>query len=88
MQKTVSGLLKLLYPNLDMQVSDENLEWAVELALDSRCQVKEQQKRIGSAEFRNMNFSYGMGAGGIETFVATPEIESEDRIGGDPLPPG
>jgi ATP-dependent Lon protease len=29
-----------------------------------------------------------MGPDGIETFVATPEIESEDRIGSDPLPPG
>ena len=87
-QKTVSGLLKLLYPDPKMAVPDEDLEWAVELALEARRRVKEQQKRIGSAEFRNTNFSYRMGTGGIETFVTTPEIESEDRIGSDPLPPG
>nr|WP_259060790.1 BREX system Lon protease-like protein BrxL [Salinibacter ruber] len=87
-QKTVSGLLKLLYPDPEMEVPDEDLEWAVELALESRRRVKEQQKRIGSAEFRNTNFSYRMGPDGIGTFVATPEIESEDRIGSDPLPPG
>jgi len=87
-RKTVSGLLKLLYPDSEMEVPDEDLEWAVELALEARRRVKEQQKRIGSAEFRNTNFSYRMGAEGIEQFVATPELQSEDRIGSDPLPPG
>lgn len=87
-QKTVSGLLKLLYPDPNMEVPDEDLEWAVEIALESRRRVKEQQKRIGSAEFRNTNFSYRMGTDGIEQFVATPELQSDDKIGGDPLPPG
>jgi len=50
--------------------------------------VKEQQKRIGSAEFRNTHFSYRIGEDGIETFVTTPEIHSENTIGDDPLPPG
>jgi ATP-dependent Lon protease len=50
--------------------------------------VKEQQKRIGSAEFRNTHFSYQLGADGVEQFVATPELQSEDSIGDDPLPPG
>ena len=31
--KTVSGLLKLLHPNAETPVSDEDLEWAVRLAL-------------------------------------------------------
>lgn len=30
--KTVSGLLKLLYPGMDEKVPDEELEWAVRLA--------------------------------------------------------
>src|SRR5205823_4060573 len=51
--KTVSGLMKLLYPDAAEPVSDEDLEWAVRLALECRRRVKEQQKRIGSAEFRN-----------------------------------
>ena len=45
--KTVSGLLKLLYPNAATPVPDEDLEWAVRLALEVRRRVKEQQKRIG-----------------------------------------
>ena len=50
----------------------EHLEWAVRLALECRRRVKEQQKRIGSAEFRNTQFSYQMSQEGIEKFVATP----------------
>ena len=87
-QKTVSGLIKLMSPNPEVPVSDELLEWAVRLALECRRRVKEQQKRIGSAEFRNTQFSYALGEDGVEKFVATPELYSEDSIGSDPLPPG
>jgi ATP-dependent Lon protease len=45
--KTVSGLLKLLYPQPDEPVPDEHLEWAVRLALECRRRVKEQQKTEG-----------------------------------------
>jgi ATP-dependent Lon protease len=87
-QKTISGLIKLVSPNPDVPVSDEVLEWALRLALECRRRVKEQQKRIGSAEFRNTQFSYSMGDDGVEKFVATPELYSENSIGSDPLPPG
>ncbi len=87
-QKTISGLLKLLYPDPEMPVADEDLEWAVRLALECRRRVKEQQKRIGSAEFRNTHFSYQIGHDGVEKFVVTPELQSDDSIGTDPLPPG
>jgi ATP-dependent Lon protease len=86
--KTVSGLLKLVHPDPRLPVTDEDLEWAVRLALEARRRVKEQQKRIGSAEFRNTQFSYSIGPDGVEHFVATPELQSEDSIGGDPLPAG
>jgi len=86
--KTVSGLIKLVSPNPDIPVSDEVLEWALRLALECRRRVKEQQKRIGSAEFRNTQFSYSMGEDGVEKFVATPELYSENSIASDPLPPG
>jgi ATP-dependent Lon protease len=86
--KTVSGLLKLLYPGLEQSVPEEDLEWAVRIALESRRRVKEQQKRIGAAEFRNTHFSYVLGEEGIEKFVATPELQSENSIGSDPLEPG
>ena len=86
--KTVDGLLKLLYPGMEETPTDGDIEWAVRLALESRRRVKEQQKRIGAAEFRNTHFSYTLGEDGVEQFVATPEIQSEDSIGVDPLPPG
>ncbi len=86
--KTVSALLKLLYPDPGMEILDADLEWAVRLAMETRRRVKEQQKRIGSAEFRNTHFSYVMGTDGVEQFVATPELHSENSIGGDPLEPG
>ena len=86
--KTVSGLLKLIYPDDAADVLDEDLEWAVRIALESRRRVKEQQKRIGAAEFRNTHFSYVMGDDGVEQFVSTPELQNENGIGSDPLEPG
>lgn len=85
--KTVSGLLKLLHPG-ENEVADEDIEWAVRIAMEARRRVKEQQKRIGVAEFRNTHFSYVLGADGVEKFVATPELHSENSIGSDPLEPG
>lgn len=87
-RKTTDGLLKLLYPDPEMAISDEDLEWATRLALECRRRVKEQQRKIGAAEFRNTHFSYRMGADGVEEFVSTPELQSPDSIGLDPLPPG
>ena len=86
--KTVSGLTKLLYPDPDMPVSDDDLEWIVRLALESRRRVKEQQKRCLKSEFRNTHLSYTLGVDGVEQFVATPELHSDEAIDGDPLPPG
>ena len=77
--KTVSGLLKLIYPDESAQVSDEDL------ALEVRRRVKEQQKRIGAAEFRNTHFSYTIGTEGVEKFVSTPELQSQNGIGDEPL---
>ena len=82
--KTLDGLLKLLYPDGEAEIADEDIEWAVRLALECRRRVKEQQKRIGSAEFRITQFSYRMGEEGVEQFVATPEIQSDEEIGADP----
>jgi ATP-dependent Lon protease len=86
--KTVSGLLKLLYPGHEDVVPEEDLEWAVRIALEARRRVKEQQKRVGTAEFRNTHFSYVIGTDDIEKFVSTPELQSDNSIGGDPLEPG
>ena len=87
-QKTMSGLLKLMFPGADSTIPDDAIEWAARLALECRRRVKEQQKRIGAAEYRNTHFSYQMLPDGVEKFVATPELQKEDSIGDDPLPPG
>jgi ATP-dependent Lon protease len=86
--KTVSGLTKLLFPDPSAPVPDEDLEWIVRTALEARRRVKEQQKRCFKSEFRNTHFSYILGAEGIEQFVSTPELHSDEAIEGDPLPPG
>jgi ATP-dependent Lon protease len=86
--KTISGLVKLLFPKPDTPIPDEDLEWVVRLALESRRRVKEQQKRCFKSEFRNTHFSYTMGTEGVEQFVSTPELHSDEAIESDPLPPG
>ena len=86
--RSISGLAKLLYPDPSVAVPDEDLEKIVRLALESRRRVKEQQKRVLKTEFRNTHLSYFIGVEGVEQFVSTPELHSEDRIESDPLPPG
>jgi ATP-dependent Lon protease len=86
--KTISGLVKLLFPKPEMGVPDPDLEWIVRLALESRRRVKEQQKRCFKSEFRNTHFSYTLGPDGVEQFVSTPELHSDEAIETDPLPPG
>jgi ATP-dependent Lon protease len=86
--KTVSGLIKLLYPDSTMPIPDTELEAIVRLALESRRRVKEQQKRVFRTEFRNTHFSYHLGLDGVEQFISTPEMHSDEHIESDPLPPG
>ncbi len=86
--RSISGLVKLLYPDPAVPVPDEELEKIVRVALESRRRVKEQQKRVLKTEFRNTHLSYFLGVEGVEQFVSTPELHSEDRIESDPLPPG
>jgi len=86
--KTSSGLLKLLFPDSDMAIPDQEFEAIVRIALEARRRVKEQQKRGRKTEFRNTHFSYFMGTDGVEQFVSTPELHSDETIEADPLPPG
>jgi uncharacterized protein (TIGR02653 family) len=58
---TVNGLLKLLWPDPLMEVPDDALAWAAELALEFRRRVKEQQAWIGAAEFGDVDLSYQIG---------------------------
>lgn len=58
---TVNGLLKLLWPNAAMEVPDDALAWAAEIALELRRRVKEQQAAIGVAEFGKTDLSFRLG---------------------------
>jgi len=60
---TVNGLLKLLWPNPDVEVPDVDLAWVAEIALEVRRRVKEQQAFIGAGEFGNIDLSYRIGEG-------------------------
>lgn len=55
-RKTVSGLLKLLHP--DMNVTKEELKEYLDFAMEGRMRVKEQLKRRGGLEFFGTNFRY------------------------------
>jgi uncharacterized protein (TIGR02653 family) len=75
---TVNGLCKLLWPDPDMEVPDQALAWAAELALELRRRVKEQQAFIGAAEFGRIDLSYRLG-GGPEVVVYCAETAARPR---------
>jgi uncharacterized protein (TIGR02653 family) len=75
--KTIDGLLKLVQPDPETPVEHVEIEWASRLALECRRRVKEQQKRIGQAEFANTAFSYFLDEG-PETFVSADDFRGEE----------
>ncbi|OGR24137.1 MAG: TIGR02688 family protein [Desulfobacca sp. RBG_16_60_12] len=85
-RKTVSGLMKLIYPH--GEVSRDELAELVELALEGRRRVKEQLKKLGSFEYHQTSFSYTDNETREERFVRVPEQGGRDMISSDPLAPG
>jgi ATP-dependent Lon protease len=85
-RRSVSGLMKILHPH--GQVSREDLEEILALALEGRRRVKEQLKKMGSFEYYHTSFSYLVNDSGEEQFVGLPEQGGRDLISTDPLPPG
>ena len=85
-RRTVSGLMKILYPH--GQVERQDLEEAMHFALEGRRRVKEQLKKMGSFEYYHTSFSYFITETGEERFVGVPEQGGRDLISADPLPPG
>jgi ATP-dependent Lon protease len=85
-RKTVSGLIKLLYPH--EAYTREELAEIVELAIEGRRRVKEQLKKMGSFEFHQTSFSYIDRETMEEKFVGVPEQGGRDLIATDPLAPG
>jgi ATP-dependent Lon protease len=84
-KKTVSGLLKLIYP--DENYTKEDVREVLEYALRVRKRIKEQLKKIGGMEFYDVNFSYIDIDENKEIFVSLPESASKSLIPND-LPAG
>ena len=70
-RKTVSGLIKLLYPH--GEYTKDELKEILEYALVGRRRVKEQLKKIGGMEFYDVHFSYIDLDTMEENFVSVPE---------------
>jgi len=70
-RKTVSALIKLVYPHGKFEKKD--VEEILRFALEMRRRVKEQLKRIGGMEFYDINFSYIDNETFVEEFVPVPE---------------
>lgn len=85
-RRTVSGLVKILHPH--GEVSRDDLEELLQMALEGRRRVKEQLKKMGSFEYHQTSFSYLVNQTGEEKFVGVPEQGGRDLISADPLPPG
>jgi ATP-dependent Lon protease len=83
---TVSGLLKLLYPNEEYDM--EAVRRCLEYALEVRRRVKEQLKKIGGMEFFDVHFSFIDTETMEEKFISVPEQGGGSLIPDGPLNPG
>jgi ATP-dependent Lon protease len=80
-RRTVSGMMKLLYPNGEF--TKEDVREVLEYALEGRRRVKEQLKKIGGMEFYDVMFSYIDKETLEEHYVSVPE-----QGGGKLIPEG
>ena len=80
-RKTVSGMIKLIYPH--GKFTKEDLAEIVNYALEGRRRVKEQLKKIGGMEFYDVMFSYIDKETMDEIVVSVPE-----QGGGKLIPEG
>ena len=85
-KRTVSGLLKLLYPH--DEYDKEAVRECLEYALETRRRMKEQLKRIGGMEFYDVHFSYIDLETNEEKLVRVKEQGGDSLIPEDPLNPG
>lgn len=85
-RKTVSGLLKLLFP--DGSFNKEDLREVLVYALRVRRRIKEQLKKIGGMEFYDVHFSYIDLETLEEYFVSLPEQGGVSLVSEDALPAG
>jgi ATP-dependent Lon protease len=85
-RRTVSGLLKLLYPHGEFD--KDAVGQCLQYALETRRRVKEQLKKIGGMEFYDVHFSYIDAETREEKFIGVPEQGGGSLIPEGPLNPG
>ena len=85
-KRTVSGLLKLLYPH--DEYDKEAVRECLEYALEARRRMKEQLKRIGGMEFYDVHLSYIDLETNEEKIVRVKEQGGDTLIPEEPLNPG
>jgi len=85
-RKTVSGLLKLLYPHGEYDKAA--VARCLDYALETRRRVKEQLKKIGGMEFFDVHFSYADKETNDEKYISTPEQGGGALIPDGPMNPG
>jgi len=77
-KRTVSGMIKLVYPHGKFKKKD--VEKILRFSLEMRRRVKEQLKKIGGMEFYDVNFSYISNDNFNEEYVSVPEQSSGSLI--------
>lgn len=77
-KKTVSGMVKLIYPH--GEYTKDDIEEILRFSLEMRRRVKEQLKKIGGMEFYDVNFSYIDNETFEEDYVPVPEQSSGTLI--------
>jgi ATP-dependent Lon protease len=85
-KKTVSGLVKLLYPHGEFGRAE--VEKCLQYALEARRRVKEQLKKIGGMEFFDVHFSYIDNDTLEERFISVPEQGGSSLIPEGQMKPG
>src|SRR5437879_12457736 len=70
-RKTVSGLVKILFPN--GEVTKDELAEILEFALEGRRRAKEQLKKMGAFEYYQTPLSYTMQATGADECIRDPK---------------
>jgi len=85
-KRSVSGLVKLLFP--DGKFTKEDIRKCLEYALVGRRRVKEQLKKIAGMEFYDVHFSYIDLEDNEEHFVGVPESGGKSLIPEGDLPAG
>lgn len=86
-RKTFSGLMKLLFPDENMNADDARM--ILDYAIEGRRRVKEQLKIMAGIEFMDVNLGYSeLDNPAAVTIIGVPEQSDNSLIPEAPLQPG